>query len=827
MIKLEDKRVNPFGEVFYTEINQLLFANESAESIYKRHYPDLFKPTEMVYVVVGTDSGLFYRFVTHANIPEHVKFVFIDFDEVYEKTSLKSELSTSLGNTVNLVNKSFNLERLAIEYQTYFLRQKVKLIKSMAVVDSPANGEYEQFWLDFKARFDTLSNRVYIAQNTQQFENARLYNAADNLIPIKQLGEPLAGLSAVILGGGPTLDESIDWIKENQEHLVIFSVARIAQRLYDEGITPDFFVSVDPHDVSFDNSKGIFAFEEQSILLHSYHVNPKLISQWTGLKAFGGSKYGWKNELPVNIGSPGPTVVNGAFHYAVEMGCQTVYLSGVDFCFPKGQTHESSSQEAKLSAKLKLKDLITIENNAGELAETKPTLLSTKNAFVQQVHYFKSKKPSLDVVSLGYQSAKMKNVSYSPTQAIVFETTADVLQSIDFVKQQLTLSKQSLITMLKQVKVELAEQIKRFKAVSEFSTEGLKSAPKLIDLKTQQPKQKTKNKLEKLRRKINNALQDDADMLMNYNFTHFLDNFKPDQHFSEDAKFAAEQLEIFFKSVERSSKQYLQLLMLAKERTVLREDEVKGLPPSNLAPFWSKYNEPGRARFWLKYNGMADRAAESDCLDKMFKAFKREVASTETKLASKLKKSIQSLSLLLDQAKQALKEGKVDKLADIEQVAHQLPLDTEKEAIIQLIEAMRAEMSGDLEQALGQYVLIEEPACRQIGLQCASNLAINQQRYQDAMVILEELCRFSYDYMLPYADLVDLLGQTAFAADIIKLYIAQKPEAYLANLKLANLLVKLGQLNQARLALEQVLVVDPDNLTARHQLSHLKLSSPT
>lgn len=827
MIKLEDKRVNPFGDVFYTEINQLLFANESAESIYKRHYPDLFKPTEMVYVVVGTDSALFYRFVKQAHIPEHVKFVFIDFDEVYEKTSLKSELSNSLGNTVNLVNKNFNLERLAIEYQTYFLRQKVRLIKSMAVVDSPVNGEYEQFWLDFKARFDTLSNRVYIAQNTQQFENARLYNAADNLIPIKQLGEPLAGLSAVILGGGPTLDESIDWIKENQEHLVIFSVARIAQRLYDEGITPDFFVSVDPHDVSFDNSKGIFAFEEQSILLHSYHVNPKLISQWTGLKAFGGSKYGWKNELPINIGSPGPTVVNGAFHYAVEMGCQTVYLSGVDFCFPKGQTHESSSQEAKLSAKLKLKDLITIENNAGELAETKPTLLSTKNSFEQQVLHFKSKNPSLKVVSLGYQSAKMKNVSYSPTQALAFETTADVLQSIDFVKQQLTLSKPSLITMLKQVKVELAEQIKRFKAVSEFSTEGLKSAPKLIDLKTQQPKQKTKNKLEKLRRKINNALRDDADMLMNYNFTHFLDNFKPDQHFSEDAKSAAEQLEIFFKSVERSSKQYLQLLMLANERTALREDEVKGLPPSNLAPFWSKYNEPGRARFWLKYNGMADRAAESDCLDKMFKAFETEVASTETKLASKLKKSIQSLSLLLDQAKQALKEGKVDKLADIEQVAHQLPLDTEKEAIIQLIEAMRAEMSGNQEQALGQYVLIVEPACRQIGLQCASNLAINLQRYQDAMVILEELCRFSYDYMLPYADLVDLLGQTAFAADIIRLYIAQKPEAYLANLKLANLLVKLGQLDQARLALEQVLVVDPDNLTARHQLSQLKLSSPT
>jgi predicted Zn-dependent protease len=163
-------------------------------------------------------------------------------------------------------------------------------------------------------------------------------------------------------------------------------------------------------------------------------------------------------------------------------------------------------------------------------------------------------------------------------------------------------------------------------------------------------------------------------------------------------------------------------------------------------------------------------------------------------------------------------------LIEIEQVAQQLPLDIEKQAIIQLIEAMRQEMSGDPMQALEMYVRIEEPTCRRVGLQCASNIAINHHRYQDAMVILEELCRFSYDYMLPYAELVDLLGQTEFAANIIKLYITQKPEAYLANLKLANMYSKLGQLQEAQSALEQVLAVDPENKTAQYQLSHL--SSP-
>jgi hypothetical protein len=136
-------------------------------------------------------------------------------------------------------------------------------------------------------------------------------------------------------------------------------------------------------------------------------------------------------------------------------------------------------------------------------------------------------------------------------------------------------------------------------------------------------------------------------MLINYNFMHFSDNFKPGQTMADDAKTASEQLEIFFKSVERSSKQYLQLLMLAKERTELRAKEVKGDQPSKLEPYWIKFNEPGRARVWLKYNAIVDSPAESACLDAMFNAFKAEVAITETKLTSKLKKSIQSLKVLV------------------------------------------------------------------------------------------------------------------------------------------------------------------------------------
>ncbi|SFR59370.1 motility associated factor glycosyltransferase family protein [Thiomicrospira sp. ALE5] len=822
MLNLEDKRVNPFGEVFFTEVNQLLFAKEPSEAIYKRHFSELLKHEEMLFVIIGTDSGLFYKFIKNQELPGHLKFVFIDFDEVYAGIDLQGELSNDLDQQVNLVTASFNIELLAASFQTYFLRHKVQLIKSMAVIDSPNHGNYDLLWLEKQAAFNNLVNRIYIAQNTMQFDNARLYNVADNVIPIKQLGEPLTNLTAIILGGGPTLDENIDWIKLNQENLVIFSVARIAQRLNDEGIVPDFFVSVDPHDVSFDNSKGIFAFEERSILLHSYHVNPKLLSQWTGIKAYGGNRYGWKSTLPVNIAAPGPTVVNTAFHFAVEMGCQHVLLSGVDFCFPAGKTHEKGSNESRLFANLALSDLITITNNVGDLVETKPTLMETKLSFERQIKFFKTRANSLKVISLGSQSAKMDDVEYQMPDQLNLDKTPNISNALKHIKNELTISIESYHQHIKSTIVDIDNQLKRFKTVHKYAVDGFLAVPKLIDKKSQQPKKKTKDKLEKLRKKINNALNDDADMLMNYNFIHFMDNFNPDQSNIENIEAASEQLSVFFHSVKQSSQEFLHLLEISKERAQLRLSEVVGDDPTKLFPYWLKYEEFGRSRFWLRFNEMPNSDDEISCINDAFNSFKAELANVDTKLAGKLKQSIHSLPVLLERIKQARKEGKFDKLNDIVEVASQLTDTSDKKAIMQLVEAMQAEILSDKENAFKLYTTLEEHRCRQLGLQYAADIAIDLQRYHDAMQVLEELCRFSIDYMLPYADLVDLLGQTAFAVDILNLYITQKPDAYLINVKIANMYTKLGQKADAIAALQRVLLVEPENKTALSLLKALQ-----
>lgn len=816
MIQLNAPQKNIFGEDFYPEINQMLFAKESSESVYKKNYPTLFDAEEMLYLVVGTDGGLFYEFIKHQKLPKHVRFVFFEHVDILSQLGLESEVSNRFDEKVSLVSHQFNLEFISTVFMNFFARKKVKLLKSMSVVDSSKNDLYDILWQQVKSSFDTLSSAIMLTQNSFQFENARLLNAADNLIPIKKLGQPLEGHTAVIIGGGPTLDDSINWIKENQDKLVIFSVGRVAHRLSEESIVPDFFVSVDPHDVSFDNSKGMFNFSEEAVLLHSYHVNPKLLGQWLGLKAYGGLKYGWKDlEVPDNIGTPGPTVVNTAFHYASSLGCSQILLSGVDFCFAKGKTHESSSNEAQLSAHLQFKNLLTLETNSGEIAETKLTLKNTKEAFEKQVLLQKSKKASMEVFSLGRDSAKMNMVDFISPEDFPLNVTKQ--ESLSILRESLSLTKLQKIEAVEKAKNEINKEIKRFNSVEGFARSALEVLPKLFNTKTQQPVQKVKNKIDKLRKKINNMLGDDADFLMSYNFSHFSENFNPDNELNEQES-AVENLTVFFESVCSATAQYKQLLELSEERTGLRLQELKGAAIKELYPFWDKYDEYGRALYWLYFNNPSNEE-DQEILELSSSKFKAELTKSDTVLYSKLKKSVQSLSVLADKAKEALKHNKQQDLEYLKETA--LNLESQKDciALTQLIEAMEAELSNQYETAYDRYLLVNEPVAQHIALQQALSIAIKSERYQDALMVLENLCRFSLEYMLPYAEVFDILGNTETAAQVIELYLVQKPEAYLANLKLATFYKKLGQIERSNQALQKVLDVDPENSTALFLLS--------
>ncbi|WP_127470458.1 tetratricopeptide repeat protein [Thiomicrorhabdus aquaedulcis] len=306
---------------------------------------------------------------------------------------------------------------------------------------------------------------------------------------------------------------------------------------------------------------------------------------------------------------------------------------------------------------------------------------------------------------------------------------------------------------------------------------------------------------------------------MTYNFTHFSENFNPELESSE-LQSAIEQLTIFFESVNSASVQYGHLLELAEERAGVRLQELKGISPKELCPYWEKYGELGRALFWLRFNNPKNNE-EVAILEDGTNRFQIEMTKSDTLLYSKLKKTVQSLSVLADKAKEALIGNKPQELKYLKETALTLDSDNERYALIQLIEAMEADLENQNSLAFDRYLLVKEPLAQHIALQQALNLAIKSERYQDALMVLEGLCRFSLDYMVPYAEMIDLLGNTLNAVDVLKIYLMQKPQQYLINLKLATLYLKLQDLESSRQVLNLVLSQEPDNKTAQYMLLQL------
>lgn len=814
---------NAFGEAFYSEVNQHLFLKQSSETVYKAHFSELFDRDEMLYLVVGTDSGLFYNYVKAQKLPATLKFLFIELNDLNGKLGLTLS-DDPTGQQVSVVSADFDFNILHTAFETYVVRNKIQLIRSMAVMDAKPGSPYHRFWDEVEIQYIDFLKGNIVGQNAAQFENARLLNAADNILPLKNYKKTLEGATAIVLGGGPTLDDAIEWIKQNQSKLVIFSVARIARRLKQEGIVPDFYVSVDPHDVSFDNSKGIFAFQDQSILLNGYHINPKLLGQWAGLTCYTGNKFGWKNDYPRNLDSLGPTVTNTAVNVAAYLGCQNIVLSGLDFCFAKGRTHESSSDEAKVASQLSYKDSIKVEANSGEMTPTEPTFASARAILEQQIGFYLQDNPALRFFSTGWGSAKIENVRYAAPESFDFLDNVTA-KKLDELKASLTLNIEQRIDYVVKTIEELEQQKQRFNEVALLAVEALAVMPKLYADKSSEPKQKVLNKVIKLRKKMNRLIGDDGDLLLSYRGANFAETFKPVEDESAlNADEVSYQLTSFFQGVKSATEQYQSLIDMAIERAQLRLDELENkVSVSDLYQRWDKFNELGRVDVWLGWHPDLSVLSEADLalVKKAQQQFQQELAKTETKHFHNLKRNTQDINKLLVRAERAM--GLVNK-TELEVLlghAAQLEKANEAEDFAALLKGMLAEIDQAESEAQACYNSIDVPVLKHAALKRLLDIAMRSNRHNDSLALLEKLCVYSLDYMVPYADLLALIGQLPMSVEVLRMYLTKNPIKVNVHIKLAQRLIELGQLEVARETLQQVLLLDDKNQTAKILLSDL------
>ena len=253
-------QTNVFGEIFFSNLNGTTFNKEDSTSLFKQKFTTLlFKPSKL-YVVIGTDSGLLPRYIQSEGVPEGTRYLFIEPHMVLTELQETGVLS-GFSDYFAFADELSWLDVLeSFQIKNYFYIDGVYPTTAFCAQENGSDLYAELTW-DIVERLKQLQYHNSISLVAQPFIIQQILNLADNRYPAQLLKNSFKGKTAFILGGGTSLDEVLPWLVEHRSLIIIIAVSRVAKRLLNYNIEPDFICSVDPHSANWAVSKEMFLFK--------------------------------------------------------------------------------------------------------------------------------------------------------------------------------------------------------------------------------------------------------------------------------------------------------------------------------------------------------------------------------------------------------------------------------------------------------------------------------------------------------------------------------------------------------------------------------------
>lgn len=296
-----------------------------------------FLEPDTVYLIVGTQGRMTDEALFHFKNNPSSHYVFIDFPD-------KAFARKSLPPNVNVTEFSGDLAADLSQYAA-------KVVEKELVWVPHASSHFDGICAQFEDALEQLKFELSATAEYALFADNAILNAYDLTAPLIQYSDACEGQTAVVLGAAPSLEQHLPWIKQHQTKLVIFAVARLAKRLHQEGITPDFLIATDPTRATIAHATALEQFQQDAVLVLQHYANHGLVDRWMGETLY------WGPALPhlsgdfvprANVEMHGGTVTNFAVLTALGLGCKRVYISGMDLCFAdRNRTHEKSSLESQ------------------------------------------------------------------------------------------------------------------------------------------------------------------------------------------------------------------------------------------------------------------------------------------------------------------------------------------------------------------------------------------------------------------------------------------------------------------------------------------------
>lgn len=194
---------------------------------------------------------------------------------------------------------------------------------------------------------------------------------------VDELEPVIRGKDVVIVGGGPSVDTSREFLR-NRGSKILIAVNTIVPSLTGMGVRPDYIIAMDTEPVIREDLQEV---REQGI--------PLIVDStacWQLAEEYGGERYiayqaenTQAEEAAERRGAKtyqtGGSVVTLALSVAAELGARKIFFVGIDLAQPGGQTHAHGTKRGRV---IEAADVRWVESVTGQPVETDLLLLSYK-----------------------------------------------------------------------------------------------------------------------------------------------------------------------------------------------------------------------------------------------------------------------------------------------------------------------------------------------------------------------------------------------------------------------------------------------------------------
>ncbi|QYJ83671.1 motility associated factor glycosyltransferase family protein [Shewanella aegiceratis] len=811
--------ISQFNEYYLPSVNRHTFEKLDSASLYNKKYQDALKQEDTLHIIIGMDSGLLANYLMSQPQAKGSKYLFVELADVLSLLTI--EIPEHLKDDMQIVSANDFQEAItAHDNNLYIVKKQFKIHRSIAV-----EGNYLDAYCALNELVETSVDHEYFEQSigfTQKiFIKAQFKNLGENQKPVSILKQAFRDKTCIVLGGGPSLDEHLEWIKQNNDDLVIIAASRVVGKLVKQEISVDIVVSVDPQTHSFDVNKEFMQLEHKSLLINSYHVVPQILGQWQGSSLYTGNHLPWLHERDNhNIRSIGPTVTNSAIEIATEMGFSQVLLCGVDFCHSQtGVTHAQGTYGASLGPNIGVM-FEWVETNAGDMAETPIQLLHAITSLEEAIR----NTPDTEYINLSLDAAKVKGVNYLATDQIEIQPLTTSQRALLLPQKHCTTTSEKQ-RYLADTLTEIESHLEKLTLLNAELKQAHSIIGKLEIAKTPERIAIQAEKLEKLEQRINEKYPDLANLIKfygYYEFSHFFSTKKDQDWSQEDVN---KHTRIYYSAFESIAQEIARLIDDAIIRLHSRlEEEKPDCDISALCQQWHNDMQWGRAIIWQRQHPQAYEALSADQKSLLKKSeeiyleqfvVKEFIDDTDDAPVPFIENAFKKLQILLHN-KHLLGISKI-----AQYTAPFIQTDPEVNRLHFLALSYQYMLENQPELALETLQKIPENDFQEAEHKLAIQLSLQLNNLPLALEHYAKIVEYSDEYLPQYAHALNLSGDPQAALGVYLDYLDKYPQDIPVMLKLGIFLAQAGEIDGAISCFENVLMLDEHNQAALNYLGQL------